>query len=458
MRAIFTLCIGFVLVSCVAVNAADKKDEMVKSEKVAAAEAGAEKSAAKKAPPAASGLSALVAEAIRNNQELRAVRQDEVIYSSRNHFEQRGYYPKLGGYWAYDSQSDVDGPGETKGQTDRTWRKSLGMQAEQMLWDFGETRHKIRKEYHTAEAYAQKAKLKETEIAYEVTESYWRVALLQGVVALRQKALGAAKREVNSISQRVKAKGARVADLRAAEAGQAQAEQDLLAAQNGLGIAKQRLLFYLGRDVDGAIGVSDSLTPAASSAAGQVNVEAHPDMRRVRAAQQAADSAARAAKGGRFPQFFLRGSMEDSTNEPGSNAGNLVPEGYNYRLGLAVKIPIGYQWVAASGKLQEARAKQEQLSAEAAALKGSIKLRVHNAQNQVAEAAKGVDVASKQHAAAKAKFDMVRDMHAAKNATQADLAQAEDDLAQAEIARLSALYDVKVAEAVLLREMGKVGQ
>lgn len=410
------------------------------------------------------GLAGLIREAIKTNGELASARSDEEIHRGKSHYNRKDWFPKMALYHTYDSQPDsagTDDNGNPKNspvnQSERTWRKAYGMNAEQLLFDWGETRGKVHQESHTAESYAWKAKAKEAEIAYDVAEAYWRVVFFQDVVGLRQKALQAKKTEVKSITDLAAANNKTRADVLAAEAQQSKAEKAVLEATNGLSLAKQRLLVAVGRDPEGDITVTDTLSGGESTGSTAIDVESHPDMKRVRAAQEAARSAEAAAKAGRMPKVYFRGQIEDSTTEPGNDANNLAPDGYSYQLGLYVSIPIGQQWVGASGKLLEARARQEKYAEEAKALEGAIKLQVNHAHNKLSEAIKGLEVAQKQQEAAAEALKVTRQQAEAKNATKADVARAEDDEAGAAIGVLRALYDVKEAESALLREMGHTG-
>lgn len=439
-------------------------DVLIQEAEVLLAEAGADQTEAPVEPvsevlgdeASATQLSSLIQEALKNNGELGAARMDEEAYRGKSHYERKDWFPKMAVYHTYDTQPDTAEPDTNPArQSERTWRKAYGLTTEQLIFDWGETRGKVHQKSHEAESYGYKAMVKEAEIAYKIREAYWRVVLFQEVVGLRQKALESKKKEVGSVADRAKANKARKADLLMAEAQQGQAEQDLLEAENGLALAKERLLYYVGRDTDGDISISDTLTGSDTIQPEDVNIESHPDMKRVRAAQEAARSAELSAKAGRLPKLFFRGHIEDSTPEPGADAGNLTPDGYNYQLGLYVSVPFGQQWVGASGKLREARARQAQYAEEAKALKGAIKLKVHKAQNRLSEAIKALEVAGKQKDAAAEKLNATHQMAEAKNATQADVARAEDDAANADIGVMRALYDVKEAEADLLREMGR---
>ncbi|MBN2712510.1 MAG: TolC family protein [Planctomycetes bacterium] len=452
---------GFIVATLVLSSAAfgaEKKEELVKSVEVKVPEKTAEATPA--AGPVATvqdnTLESLVAEALRNNSQLKGMRGETEEQFGKKHYEQRDWFPKLESYFTYDTQPDAKGNKNPARQSDRTWRKAWGVRAEQTIWDFGETKGKVHKEHFSAVAKEQKEKVKESEVAYDVAEAYWRVMFFEQVVSLRQNALQAKKKEVGSIADRVKANNATKAELKSAEARQAEAELDLLEANNGLKFSKQRLLFAIGRDIEGDIDVKGTMSFDKPDTRENYNAETHPDLKSVRAAEEAADAGISAAKAARLPKISFRGYIEDSTPEPGSGAGNLAPDGYLYQAGVFVRLPIGSTWVGATGRLKEAEGSKSRYAAEAEALKGSIKLNVANARNNIEEAIKGYEVSEKRKDASNENLGRIKQMLEAKNATMADVAKAEDDFAISEIGRLKAIYNVKVAEAELLREMGLV--
>lgn len=471
--AILLLALPLICVAPQSLLGAEESDK-VKPMKVETASAAPESVEVKSAP--AGSLEELIAEALRNNNELKATRSGRDVYLGKKHAARKDWFPRLGSYWKYESEPDnqaatftptsaklaadnpnvdVVQPKNPPSQTDRTWRKAYGMTIEQLLWDFGKTRQKVRKEHFLADAEGYKAKAKEPQVAFDVTEAYWRTVFFQTIVAQRKASLESRQKEAKSVADRVAAKNAAPADLKQAEARVGEGEMSLLEAENALKLSKQRLLYFVGRDMEGNIDVQGALAEAAVKAAGEVNVEAHPDMKRIRSSQQAADSSQRAARAGRKPQLSIKGLIEDGKPEPDSLSTGYAPDGYYWVASVNMSVPFGHDWVEASGRLKEAQAKYDQLESEARALKGSIKLKVQHARNDLTEAQKSLDVALRRKAAATAAMERVKQLQTARNATQADVAKAEDEMARTEIGRLRALYDIRVAEAALLREMGR---
>jgi len=410
--------------------------------------------------PASATLAGLIDEALRNNNDIQAGREDREINLGRSHFERRNYFPRLLGNTHYETQPDKDNNvrKDTNSQSDRYYRYGYGVFMDQMLWDFGETRGQVHQAYHEARSTEEAVELRKADVAYDVTEAYWRAVMFQKMVEHRQKSLDALKRNAQAVADQVEAKAAFPADHKNALSAVTKAEHNLMKAQNGLAVAKRRLLHLLGRDVDGDIALADDLTFASAMTVPVLNVEVHPDMKRVRALQDAADSARRSAKAMLFPRLYFRGMWDFQRPEdnPGEAVTNYGPEGYYYQLMLNVKIPIGWEWVAGRGKLREAEAKQRQLTHQARALSEGIKYRVADARYGLEEAMKGLDVAQKRYDAAKAALDLKKELQGAKKATQGDVAMAEDEFEQAEIGRFQAIYDVKCAEAHLLHALGQI--
>ncbi|MDF1755493.1 MAG: TolC family protein [Verrucomicrobiales bacterium] len=401
-------------------------------------------------------LSSLIEEALQRNPELLSVRQDQIIKLAQSEFTGKDAFPLIAAYGTHDSQ-----PGATFGVPGRigggeSKRDAYGLMAEQALLDWGETRGKIQMERSQAKSHFWHAKVKELETVYHVTEVYWRLVFFKEVVALRESALAAKRREKAAVLDRVKAREARNAELLLVDAGVAQAEQELLKAKNGYDLSAAQLLFYIGRDRNDCVTVNERLSVSRRPGIDLVDVECHPEMQRVRAAEMAASSAERAARAGRLPKVVLRGHVEESNSQETIGTTNLLPDGSNYQVGAYVSVPVGRQRVAANAKLNEAYARQIQLAADAATLNGSLQLRIKEAQNRVEEALNSVTVAKKNAAAATENLKLRKELALIKNATRADVAKAENEFNEAKVGVLKAMYDVKEAQAHLDREAGMI--
>lgn len=401
---------------------------------------------------------------MRNNPELRSARQDEFIHLGKSHYNKKDMFPKIATYGTHDSQpaGDTDGDTTTGGtggaasgdSHDRNWRKAFGVSAEWTVFAWGETRWKSRMELRESESDKWNSSAKEADTIYDVTEAYWRVVFFQAVVQLRKDALHARRKEVQSVGERVSAREARRADLLLAQAQVAEAEQEVLKAENGLELSKERLLIVVGRGYGESVNVRDHLSVTKSQLPAEVDLETHPEVKRIRAAQEAALAAERSARAGRKPKLIFRGHIEDSTPQESAGSSNLVPEGVNYQLGAYVTLPAGQQWVGATGRLREALASQAQLAADAEALSNSLRLRIKDAQNQVEETRMGIEVARMNERAAAESLKVQRELASIRNATRADVAKAENDYTEARIGVLRAIYDHKDAQAHQKRELG----
>lgn len=401
-------------------------------------------------------LSNLVREALQNNLGLHSIRQDQIIHLARSEFTGKDAYPLIAVYGTHDSQPPSAFGVRNNGG--RSERDAIGLTAEQAVFDWGENRGKVEMDRLQAKSHYWNAKVKELETVYNVTEAYWRVVFFKEVIDLREQALAAKRREIISVAERVKAREARYADLLLLEAGEAEAEQDLLKAENGCEMATAQLLFYIGRQKYETVAVKDRLIISNSSGPKKIDVETHPEMKRVRLAERAAATAKRSARAGRLPKVILRGHIEDSNSQQSIGTTNLIPDGTNYQVGAYVSVPVGRQWVAASAKLNEAYAKQIQLAADAETLNTSLRLRILDAKNRVEEAFKSVTVAGKNETAAKENLKLRKELALIRSATRADVARAEKSYNDARVGVLKARYDVKEAQAHLDRELGMINQ
>lgn len=404
-------------------------------------------------PSSGNSLSELIAEALSNNPELHSARQDEIIQLAKSEYTQSAGKPQLLAYGTHDSQ-----PGAVVG-AGRSERDALGLSFEQPLYDFGSGKRRLDSEINLAQSHRWQAKVKELEIVYQVTETYWRLVFLDEVIRLRTASLHAKRAEQSSIADRVSARESRYAELLLAKAGVAEAEQALFVARNGRNLAHSQLQFFLGRDQQSSIHVRDRLSRSQFAAAvtnESLCIQSHPEIKRALAAETAARNAENSARAGRLPKVFLRGHIEDSQSQLSQGTTNVVPDGTNYQVGAYMSVPMGRQRSAANAKLNEAQATRIQLAADLETLNASLRLRVKDARNRVEEAAKSVTVSEHLEAAAFENFKLRKELAMIKNATRADVASAEKDYLDARVAVYKARYDLKKALAHLQREVGRV--
>lgn len=395
----------------------------------------------------------LVEEALSNNPELHSVRQDEIVHLARGEAIGAAGLPQLSFYRTHYSQP-ASATGLAAGSNAGSERDASGLLAEQPLLDWGESRKRIEMERFSARSSHWNAKVKELEIVYRVTEAYWRLVFFREVVDLRQAAVEAKKRERAAVGERVEGREARRVELFMVDAETAGSEQELLRAENGCDMARAQLLFYLGRHEDDLLCVEDRLILSDSGEQRSTCLDDHPEMKRVRSAEISAAKAEGAARAARFPKVVFRGQVEDSDSKRGPGTTNLVPDGTNYELGAFVSIPLGRQWTEATARVNEAIARRIQLEADAKTLNQSLRLRIKDAHNRLEEALKSVTVAHRNEMAAVENLKLRKEMALIKNATRAEVAEAESRYNDARIGVFKALYDVKEAQAHLDRELG----
>ena len=238
----------------------------------------------------------------------------------------------------------------------------------------------------------------------------------------------------------------------------AEAEMNLIKANNAVQLAQTALERAVGSSVEAALFKTPAATPSAqpektaiaeSAAKSAYNKRAELKMYDLLSRQ--ADKIAAAAKGQKLPQIMAAGllSTVDGSNE------DLLPDSKTeWRLGVGAYWNI-YDGGEITAKTNQAKAQAKELLYMLADMKNIIKMEVTQAQLNLRSAESRLAVAQRRVAESEEDYRITRRRYDERVGTTLDMLDARLALINSRTELIDALYDIEIAKANLAYAMGE---
>jgi len=298
-----------------------------------------------------------------------------------------------------------------------------------------------------AEAALERTK---QEIALQTKLAYFQVLVAQAGLQVAQQTVATAEETLRIAQARVRAGTSPRFDEIQAEVNLAIARQGLGRARNGVAVATQGLAAVIGLPVDTPLRPQESMevVPVQPGVADLVarGLKDRPELVEHQAKVEAAVAAIELAKAGTRPVVGLTGSL--SADGIGTNS-----LGLGWSIGLAATFPLFDGGVTAA-KIKEAELRLEQLRVVEAQLRQLIELQVRQAVLNLSAAAEELTTAGKTIEQAREALRIAQVRFREGVGTNLEVISAQAALAQAESARVQALFSYNAARAQLERAVG----
>ncbi len=361
-----------------------------------------------------------------------------------------GYFPQVTWTSSY-SRASV-GPRTSFGFTTNSVTYSsysTGLNLVQNIFDFGKTPAQVRIQRWN----------------YDASVSDLETATLQAVLGVKQGYYGVlqARRNRDVVEEAVRqfqmhvdqARGlfevglAPKYDVTKAEVDLGNARVNLIKARNAVKLALATLNNAMGVTGTLEYDVEDSLSFEAYGVSfEEALAEAYgnrPDLKSLFARRRAAESAVTLARTGFFPTLSGSASYD--------YAGNGFPLARGWSLGLSLDVPL-FNGFLTTAQVALARANLKVSRADEEALRLSVYLAVQQAYLNLKQSEEVVPVAELNVTAAQENFDIANGSYKEGVGDPIQVADASASLIGAKIAYIEALYECKVARAVLEQAMG----
>lgn len=296
----------------------------------------------------------------------------------------------------------------------------------------------------------------EVALAYDVERAYWELAYAEREVQIRDSALALARDQERVIAAR--AEVGKVAELEVATAAQAIAAREAarLAAEQDRAARAIALRVLLGDATAGGprLVAADALAaevaaPATSDALDRALAFA-PRLRALDHQGRAAAVELATATADTRPRLdlILRGGPMGNADSAGAAWAQLGRfDGYQASAALSFSLPVGNR--AATGRRDAARAAQQQVELEAAALRAALTAEVTRAVDAVALSERRIAAAALAARLAARTVELERDRWQAGAGTNFDVLLRQDQAVAAEAALARARADRRLALAAL---------
>jgi outer membrane protein TolC len=329
-----------------------------------------------------------------------------------------------------------------------------GFTATMPLYDAGQTSRMVRNARLGAQS-AQKGKERtQQEVVFQVVNAYLNELLAQENVRVAKSAVEMTKSDLERVNARQETGLAVPSDPLSAQVQLAQAEEDLLRAQNAVELAQAGLNVAMGLPEDAPTSIRDSLSET-SFVAGSLEerqakaLATRPDYLQARLGRQQAANGMRMARAEFLPKVNLFSAWEADNQTFATRGGN------NWAAGATLSFNLfdGGEKIA---RLKESKARELQAGALENQMASAVRLQVREAYLNLASAQKRLEVVRDATSQAAESLRITQNRYEAGLATITDLLRVETAKTVAEKNALNAHFDYRLSYAALELATGEL--
>ncbi len=322
------------------------------------------------------------------------------------------------------------------------------------LFDAGQTGRRVRDARLNAASAAQERQRTRQEVVYDVVKAYLNELLARENVRVAEAGVAMTKADLARAQARQDQGLAVPSDLLSAKVQLAQAQQDLLQAQNAAALAHAGLNVAMGLPEDSAQPVEGTLVETALDAGAlaerqQSALTLRPDYLQAGLGHQRAENGTRMARAEFLPTVNLFSSWEEDNQTFAARGGN------NWALGASLNFNV-FDGGARRARLAAAAARQRQAEAQVAQMAAGVRLQVREAYLNLGTAQQRVEVSRAARTEAAESLRIVQNRYEAGLATITDLLRVETANTAAQKIYLDAVFDHRLSYAALELATGEL--
>lgn len=418
-------------------------------------------------PASALDLAGAVRQALDNNNRIEARRHQMTAAGHRVDAARSGYLPQMDvelGATATDNPGRAflakinqgaatrqDFQPEVVNDPDATTDLSSALVLRQPLYRGGATQAQVARARSGRDRASQALASTRLQVALSATQAFLEVQLAQARLRVTRDALDAARGHLRTAQNRFEAGSALRSDMLQARTRVSELEEELLARENGLALAKSALNERLGRGLDAPVNLEGTLearlppeTPDLEELTRQA-LSRHPEIDGQRARLAGARAQVDATSAELLPHLQLQARLEDHRDEV-SDQSWLVGAQMRWRLFG------GGRW----STREAATAEQFAARARLTDIQRGIRLRVKEAKLNLDNARRRLETV--RHAVASARESLRTNTNRYRQgaATILEVLDAQVARQQARLRRLKALFDLRLNYARLQQAVGRV--
>lgn len=330
---------------------------------------------------------------------------------------------------------------------------NFGVNASQLLYDFGGSIETFRAARDNAKAQAVSQRTSELSVDYNVRSAFFTARASRSAVAVARENLQNQARHLAQIQALVEVGIRPEIDLAQVRTDVANARVQLINAENAYDTARATLNQAMG--VVGPIDydVPDSTLEALPEEDASIEalfasaVTGRPDLRALGLQVDAQSRSIRSTKAQFGPGLFATGAFTDA----GKELNNLR---WNWNVGLSLNWAL-YQGGITQGNLRQARATLESLRAQADVVRQTVLLQLQQGRLAIRAARASLDAAGEAATNARVRLNLAEGRYEAGAGSIIELGDAQVALTLAESQHVQAEYNLAIARAQLLNALGR---
>jgi len=332
-------------------------------------------------------------------------------------------------------------------------RFNFGLNATQLVYDFGRTSGRSAAADESFEAQRASETLSEQQVTQGVRAAFFSARAAKTMLVVASETLANVERHVAQIDAFVRAGARAEIDLLELRTDRANARVDLISAENTYATAKAQLNQAIGTDGGGDYDVADDGMPAVEgedSELGPLYARAQrtrPELRVLQRQLRAQELTIDATRGGYWPSL----SVGTGLTEAGAELDNMA---WNWNAGATLSWPL-YQGGLTVAQVDEARAQLNSLHADVDAQRQRIRFEVEQARLAVRAAKATLEASDEAVVSARERLRLAEGRYAAGAGSALELSDAQLALANALAQRVRADYTLASARASLLLALGE---
>jgi outer membrane protein len=330
---------------------------------------------------------------------------------------------------------------------------NLGLNANQLLYDFGQTRSKWRS------SQASAASQKDTErgtmdlVLFSVRSAYFQARAAKGLVKVASETLANQQKHMEQAEGFVEAGTQPEISLAQAKTDLANARVQLINAENGYATAKAQLNQAVGVESPTDYDIADETLPLVDGEDGSTEtlldeaVKARPELAALANQVRAQELTVRALQGSYWPNLGLSTGLSDA----GEYASSLT---WNWSAGFALSVPI-FQGGLTRAQVREAEANLAVVQAQADAERQQVRLEVEQARLAVRADKEALAASVEALANAHVLLQLAEGRYETGVGSIIELGDAQVALTSAGQQKVQAEYNLSQARAQLLKAVGR---
>lgn len=323
------------------------------------------------------------------------------------------------------------------------------------IYNFGKREGAIQSARETLDATRYGLRIAADEVVLGVKEGYFGYLQAQALVKVREETVRNRELLVRQARGFYEVGTRPRIDVARAESNLFNARADLIAAQNGVKIAWARLKNAMGlpEASEQPLVEDPSITPIPMSLveARAAAFAARPDLLQLEARRKAQDQEIATARRGHLPDIIF---SADYGRRNTSRSGDTFPLQVTWQVQLSLNIPI-FDGFRTTNKVEEALRNYHAVKADEEQRRQLVALEVEQSYLSVIEAGERIKATEAAVRAAKENVDLANGRYQVGVGSIIEVTDAETIYTDAQTSYIRARYDYKIAEAQLIKAMGK---